>query len=127
MSKLDSNSKETDHGEILQFLCWAGLPDDTKDDAVIKDNGYVTIKTWKMLFSVLWKEAVLYINTPEKTVPVSEAADFSKNIPAKTPVFSEVTPSSTSTASTIGSSRRRSGIREIRLRSDKTVPVRVGA
>ena len=37
--------KETDHGEIMEFLVKAGLPDNFKETAVIKNNGHVTIKS----------------------------------------------------------------------------------
>ena len=36
--------KETDHGEIVDFICEAGLPVEKRDEIIIKNNGAVTIK-----------------------------------------------------------------------------------
>jgi hypothetical protein len=36
--------KDTDQGDIIDFLCSNGLPEDKKDETIIKANGIVTIK-----------------------------------------------------------------------------------
>ena len=35
--------KEVDHGEVMEFLCAQGLPDEKKDEVIITPNGVVTI------------------------------------------------------------------------------------
>ena len=76
--------KDTDHGEIIEFLCKNGIPEKNKDDIKIKSNGIVIIKnldnaTCKVLIDAVHGKInlgrKLYCNgiiplTPEKNEPV---------------------------------------------------------
>ena len=43
--RISSFSKDTDHGQIMEFLVNSGLPDSYKDNVSIKQNGSVLIET----------------------------------------------------------------------------------
>ena len=78
--------KDTDQGDIFDFLCSNGLPEEKKDEAIIKANGIVTIKNLDNATSRHLIEAIhgklnfgkkLYCNgfvplSPQKEDPVVE-------------------------------------------------------
>ena len=75
--------RETDQGEVVEFLCRTGLPEDKKDDIIFKSHGTVTIRNLDNATSKMLIEAIhgkvnfgkkLYCNgiiplTPEKEDP----------------------------------------------------------
>ena len=103
--------KETDHGEIIDFVCRNGLPEEQKDDIVIKTNGSVTIRNLDNTVSRTLIEAIhgkfnfgkkLYCNgfiplTPQKQ-------DTFPGSPKPAPSPHPVDPSATSTGSTANKS-----------------------
>ena len=78
--------RETDHGDIVEFLCMSGLPEENKESIVIKPNGIVNIRNLDNATSKILIEAIhgkvslgrkLYCNgiiplTPEKKDAVAE-------------------------------------------------------
>ena len=109
--------KDTDQGEVVEFLCSNGLPEDKKEDIIFKTRGAVTIRNLDNATSKVLIEAIhgklnfgrkLYCNgfiplTPEKPVsedsssapPAISAASTPASIAAMTPNKAESTDSST--------------------------------
>ena len=89
--------RDTDHGDIMEFLCASGLPAENKDDIVIKTNGVVSIRNLDNTTSKILIEAIhgkvslgrkLFCNgiiplTPEKKIPDVVVQDESSLAAAK--------------------------------------------
>ena len=101
--------KETNHGDIIDFACRSGLPEEKKEEIIIKNNGVVTIRNIDNATSKLLIETIhgklnfgkkLYCNgfiplTPEKQDDGPPAG--SPTSPASSPTSS---PGSSSTNAT---------------------------
>ena len=120
--------RETDHGEIVEFLILSGIPEERKDDIVISRNGTVTIRNLEnktcldLIDTIHWKKHFgrkIYCNgyvplTPEKsssspevpTVPLVTpgaplaASDSSTVVSAPTTSFPASLPESSPPIST---------------------------
>ena len=111
--------KDTDHGDIVDFVCRAGLPEEKKSEIMIKSNGAVTIKNLDNETSKILIEAIhgkvnfgkkLYCNgfvplTPQKQCE-EQAATSRHGSPTSTsaqPPSGYPTPSSAEGSSSPGS------------------------
>ena len=86
--------KETDHGDIMEFLIKAGLPESKSENVVIRDNGAVTVKNLENAVCLELIENIhnkvgfgkkLFCNgiialTPEKDAAIGDTAQTNEQI-----------------------------------------------